>query len=134
MPSELAKELSLSTPTVLEHLGKLEQASLVRREETGHKWIYYSLTTRGSSIVRPKVPANFVLVLSITVMLVSVGVFFTMYLTDLPQGRSNDMAAGGGLESAPMALTITNEDYGTEQKMVVNETNMTNVTIPLEAP
>jgi DNA-binding transcriptional ArsR family regulator len=76
MPSELSKELNLATSTVVEHLNRLEEANLISREETGHKWIYYSLTDKGSSVVRPRAPMNLIIVLGISVLIISAGVFY----------------------------------------------------------
>ncbi|MEM5778209.1 MAG: metalloregulator ArsR/SmtB family transcription factor [Candidatus Aenigmatarchaeota archaeon] len=71
MPSELAKELNLATSTIVEHLNKLEEANLVKKEETGHKWIYYNLTEKGESLIKPKIPVQFVIVLSITLIIIA---------------------------------------------------------------
>ncbi len=75
-PSELAKELNLAASTVVEHLNRLEEADLIRREETGHKWIYYNLTEKGSSLVRPKIPTQFVIVLGLCILAVFIGFFY----------------------------------------------------------
>ena len=54
--AELAKRLALSPSTVFEHLQKLEQAQLVRRIDTGHKWVYYQLTEEAENIIQPRQP------------------------------------------------------------------------------
>lgn len=64
MPSELQKEMKLSSSTIVEHLQNLENAGLVRRIETGHKWVYYELTEKGASITRPSMPIKFILSLA----------------------------------------------------------------------
>ena len=51
MPSELQKELKLSSSTIIEHLKILNDAGLIRRIETDHKWVYYALTEKGENIV-----------------------------------------------------------------------------------
>jgi DNA-binding transcriptional ArsR family regulator len=79
MPSELSKELSLAPSTVIEHLNKLEKANLVKREETGHKWIYYNLTNKGKSLVQPKYPVQFIIVLSLGILFVFSGAIRYMY-------------------------------------------------------
>jgi len=79
MPSELSKELNLAASTVIEHLNKLEEADLVRREETGHKWIYYNLTEKGASLVKPRIPIQFVIVLSITLIVIFAGLAYVNY-------------------------------------------------------
>jgi DNA-binding MarR family transcriptional regulator len=63
--SELATELKLSAPTVLEHATQLEKAGLIERipEEVERKWKYYRLTKTGRNLVERK-RMNMVLLLS----------------------------------------------------------------------
>ncbi len=70
MPSELAREFSMAPSTIVEHLAVLERSGLIKRIETGHKWKYYELTEKGRSLVRPKFPVQFVVMLSLGVMMV----------------------------------------------------------------
>ena len=59
MPAELSREKNLSPSTVTEHVKELERLGLVRRNATGHKWVYYELTDMGKSIVsRQKIPVQ----------------------------------------------------------------------------
>ncbi|MBI4163241.1 MAG: winged helix-turn-helix transcriptional regulator [Candidatus Aenigmarchaeota archaeon] len=64
MPAELAKQFSLAPSTINEHLKHLEVSKLVIRKNTGHKWIYYELTEKGSNLLAPKFPINLVLSLA----------------------------------------------------------------------
>jgi hypothetical protein len=75
-PSELSKELNLATSTVVEHLDRLEEADLIRREETGHKWIYYNLTEKGLALVKPRVPTNFIIVLGMCFFVIFIGFLY----------------------------------------------------------
>jgi len=124
-PSELSKELDLATSTVIEHLTKLEEANLVRREETGHKWIYYNLTPKGENLVKPRYPVQFVLVLSISILIIFAAGF--MIYTDYTSLR----AAQPSL-TAPLTEKITQPSE--ESKIPTtgiaggNITNITNVT------
>jgi DNA-binding MarR family transcriptional regulator len=129
MPSELSKELNLATSTVVEHLNKLEEADLIKREETGHKWIYYSLTDKGSALVRPRVPTNFIIILGLCILVVSVGFvyYYVNYATFTNVSPSTltssaQETAGGSKQAtetrAPMPRNIT------------NTTNTTNSTAP----
>ncbi len=61
MPAELAKEFSLASSTITEHLKYLENSNLVSRKNTGHKWIYYELTQKGLNVITPKFPINIIL-------------------------------------------------------------------------
>ncbi len=124
-PSELSKELRLATSTVTEHLNKLEKASLIRREETGHKWIYYSLTKKGENLVKPKYPVQFVLVLSITIIIIfSASILMYNNYAGMP-------ADSGEALSAPIAQRAATEE-ATKAGMgnMTNETNLTNATFP----
>ncbi|MEK6981532.1 MAG: winged helix-turn-helix domain-containing protein [Candidatus Micrarchaeota archaeon] len=54
--SELATELKLSPPTVLDHVQQLENAKLIKRSEESieRKWKYYELTSTGRKLVERK--------------------------------------------------------------------------------
>ncbi len=84
MPSELSRELDLAPSTIIEHLKILEESGLVARKETGRKWIYYELTTKGDSLIKPRLPVEFVLILSLGVLLIftgAVNLTYTEYQT-----------------------------------------------------
>jgi DNA-binding transcriptional ArsR family regulator len=73
MPSELSKELGLAASTIIGHLGILESAELVERKDTGRKWIYYELTRKGKNLIKPIIPVEFVVVLSLGLILMLFG-------------------------------------------------------------
>lgn len=53
--SELAKKTRLNKATIHEHLTKLHEAKLVKKKEReGHKWVYYKLAWKGSSLIHPE--------------------------------------------------------------------------------
>ncbi len=52
--SELAAVLTVSIPTIKEHLLAMERAGLVKRNEEGRKWIYYSLTEKAKCVLDPE--------------------------------------------------------------------------------
>ena len=132
-PSELSKELNLATSTVVEHLNKLEKADLVRREETGHKWIYYALTKKGSALVKPKVPAQFVIVLSICILVVFAGfIYYYANYTGVQAGGTDMLTipstekAAEGLEETRMPMPSV---AGSNMTNITNTTNSTNTTV-----
>jgi DNA-binding transcriptional ArsR family regulator len=51
--SQLAAELGLSSPTIIEHLGQLCSAGLVDKIDEGRKWKYYELTGKGRKLAAP---------------------------------------------------------------------------------
>lgn len=53
--NEIAKVSNLNKATLHEHLGKLNEAGLIKRtERDGHKWVYYKLTWKGQSLLHPE--------------------------------------------------------------------------------
>jgi len=104
MPSEISKIMKLAPSTVVEHLKKLEQADLVKREETGHKWVYYKLTDKGKNIVEPSNPMRFVLSLIGGVVLTGSSLFY--YLRNTSFGLENVFnAVGRSAGDAAEAIT-----------------------------
>ncbi|NIO43997.1 MAG: ArsR family transcriptional regulator [Candidatus Aenigmarchaeota archaeon] len=141
-PSELSKELNLAASTVVEHLNRLEEANLVRREETGHKWIYYGLTKKGSALVKPKVPAQFIIVLSLVAVVAFAG-FMLYYVNYTPYATVGAMPSISvppegeitqPIEETKMPEETTTPTPPTEQRAAttgvggVNITNVTNFT------
>lgn len=84
MSSELARELDLAPSTIIEHLNILEDAELVLRKETGRKWIYYELTNKGENLIKPKFPVQFVVILSLGIMLFFAGFLNMTYISYEP--------------------------------------------------
>lgn len=136
MPSELSKELNLAASTVIEHLDRLEEADLVRREETGHKWIYYSLTEKGESLVKPRYPVNFVIILSVTILVIFVSGFliytdYTRFQAIVPAltNPSEEAAKTGVIGSITQNVTNFTFNSGTgscnsgKQTEIIGEDN-----------
>ncbi len=71
--TDLSGLLSLSKPTLLEHLEKLQAAGLVKRVDEGRKWIYYELSQKGRRLLHPEKVA-IVLALSSAAVLAAAGV------------------------------------------------------------
>ncbi len=86
--TDLSNLLSLSKPTLLEHLEKLQSAGLVKRVDEGRKWIYYALSDKGRKILHPERVA-ITLVLGMAVALAAIGAFLVI------------SAGLGGLTAAP---------------------------------
>ncbi|MFH1101521.1 MAG: winged helix-turn-helix domain-containing protein [Methanobacteriota archaeon] len=53
--NDIMRSTSLNKATLHEHLSKLNEAGLVKRQEReGHKWVYYRLTWKGESLLHPE--------------------------------------------------------------------------------
>ncbi|MBI2079798.1 winged helix-turn-helix transcriptional regulator [Candidatus Micrarchaeota archaeon] len=79
--TELADELKLSTPTILEHISQLEKAGLVELVESDkeRKWKYYKLTKTGGKLVDRK-RINVVILLGSS-LLVALGALYSIIST-----------------------------------------------------
>jgi len=75
--TDLSNLMSLSKPTLLEHLEKLQNAALVKRIDEGRKWIYYELTDKGRKILHPE-RVSITLALGTAIALVAAGLFFVL--------------------------------------------------------
>jgi DNA-binding transcriptional ArsR family regulator len=75
--TDLSNLLTLSKPTLLEHLEKLQAAGLVKRIDEGRKWIYYELSSKGRKILHPERVA-ITLALASAVVLAAIGAFLLL--------------------------------------------------------
>ncbi len=116
MPAELQRSLGLSASTIVEHLSTLEKTGLVKRIETGHKWVYYELTEKGQALVQPRFPTKFVIVLAL-------GVVFAF------GGAARFLSSFSAL-SAPFAARV--KDISAEVADVAKETTTTLAQIAVE--
>ncbi len=66
--ADISKEIGLAPSTVNEHLKVMEASGLVRKNDTGHKWIYYDITEKGKNLIAPKMPISIILTLSIGIV------------------------------------------------------------------
>jgi len=108
--TDLSNLLSLSKPTLLEHLEKLQSASLVKRVDEGRKWIYYELSDKGRKILHPERVA-ITLVLGLTVALAAIGAFLVLSaglgtFTGAPTYNASAPAAEQRLLGGPAFLGV----------------------------
>jgi DNA-binding transcriptional ArsR family regulator len=75
--TDLSNLMTLSKPTLLEHLEKLQSAGLVKRVDEGRKWIYYELSDKGRKILHPERVA-ITLALGVAVALAAIGAFLVL--------------------------------------------------------
>jgi DNA-binding transcriptional ArsR family regulator len=112
MPSELSREIGIAPSTVVEHLGALESAGLVRKEKTQRKWIYYELTEKGENIFRPKIPFQIILSLAIGLVITGISMWNLSLLQPGAEGFAMNEAARTAdapsmLTTAPTAAPVT---------------------------
>ena len=78
--SELAKEIGLSAPTILDHMNKLEEAGLIERvpEDKERKWKYYRLTETAEKMLGKK-KMSVIMILASSSFVTTAGLFL-LYL------------------------------------------------------
>ena len=65
---EICNATKLNKATLHEHLSKLTEAGLIKRiEREGHKWVYYKLSWKGSSLLHPE-NTKIVILFSLTII------------------------------------------------------------------
>jgi DNA-binding transcriptional ArsR family regulator len=90
--TELSKITNMNKATLHEHLGKLTTVGLIKRvEREGHKWVYYKLSWKGSSLLHPE-NNRIVVMFSATIMVLIAGIVgFINYISAfLPQTQGED--------------------------------------------
>lgn len=82
--SELAKELGLSAPTILEHMNKLEEAGLIERvpEDKERKWKYYRLTETAEKMLGKK-KMSIIMILASSSFVITAGLALIYIFTPL---------------------------------------------------
>lgn len=70
--SEVSRTLNKHVTTISEHLNVLRNSNFVERvERSGHKWVYYKLTKDANDILHPKVYHRWIIVLSLSLLILS---------------------------------------------------------------
>lgn len=107
MPAEISKQMQLAPSTIVEHLKLLESAGLVEKKHTGHKWIYYELTSKGKNVAAPKFPINMILILTLGII-VSIFGFSNLYASGAPElSAEKNVAVATQTAGAPADLVKT---------------------------
>ncbi len=106
--ADISKEIGLAPSTVNEHLKLMEETGLVRKNDTGHKWIYYEITEKGRNLIKPKLPISIIFTLSLGIGIVFFGAA-NFYATNIAYSGSGMVQSamqeaakttGGMLENA----------------------------------
>jgi len=107
-PSDLSKKLGKSNATIVEHLDTMVKAGLVKKvEQPGKKWVFYTLTERGTGIISSK-SRRLIIILSISLLALLGGAYtFVQPYTQTFQAV--------GREAAPLAVNKTVEDLVTKK-------------------
>ncbi len=116
--ADISKQLKMAPSTVNEHMKILEGAGLIKRKDTGHKWIYFEITEQGRNLVQPRSPMQFVLILTLGMMMLLVGGFKSLmpfgeqnFAVPLASKGAEIMETGGRTVDAVAATPATGIDW-----------------------
>jgi DNA-binding transcriptional ArsR family regulator len=90
--SDLSRELNLTKPTLKEHLAKLESTQLVKKEDEGRKWKYYSLSRKGRQILHPGL-TRFKILFTFSLSMILISVIMTLYVWGIRSGTWAEFAS-----------------------------------------
>lgn len=133
MLTELSRELSLSMPTLLEHLNSLSKANLVIKREEGRKWKYYELTNRGKTVVNPNEPLKLALVFTLPAILIIAGLLASspvMIQKDIVHTLTYETVdtIGRAPESGQMATAGATQPERDQQETLITDNKTTTST------
>jgi len=103
--SDVSRRLEMNKATVHEHLTRLMEVGLVKKEDTDRKWVYYSLTWKGRNLLHPERVKVMVTLATIAIVCVIVGLALAMQGTEFI-GSSGDDDGGGTLLPPPSARMV----------------------------
>ena len=85
--NDICKVTNLNKATLHEHLTKLNEAGLIKKNEReGHKWVYYKLTWKGEGLLHPE-NTRIVVMFSTTFITLLIAVMFIVnFLQPIPVG------------------------------------------------
>ena len=85
--NDMCKATNLNKATLHEHLTKLNEAGLIKKNEReGHKWVYYKLTWKGEGLLHPE-NTRIVVMFSTTFISLLIAVMFIVnFLQPIPVG------------------------------------------------
>lgn len=112
--SELAREMKLAAPTILDHMNKLEEAGLIERvpEDRERKWKYYRLTETAEKMLgKKKMSIIMVLASSSFILTAGLALFYIFapllisFLAGGPVTAAPQPVSSGGATGISSALT-----------------------------
>jgi DNA-binding transcriptional ArsR family regulator len=91
--SDVSRRLEMNKATVHEHLNKLIEVGLVKKEDTNRKWVYYSLTWKGKNLLHPERVKVMVALATIAIAVVIVGLIVAMQGATVPSPGEPNLGA-----------------------------------------
>jgi len=103
--NELTKETKLHKMTLHEHLTKLASTGFIKKiEREGHKWVYYTLSWKGQSLLHPE-NTRIVVMFSVTFFTLIFGIFaFVSYIRQQPS-HARELLLGDSNKESVVTMT-----------------------------
>jgi DNA-binding transcriptional ArsR family regulator len=90
--NDICKETKLNKATLHEHLTKLNEAGLIKKNEReGHKWVYYKLTWKGEGLLHPENTRIVVMFSTTFISLLIAVILIVNFLQPIPVGIAETM-------------------------------------------
>jgi len=118
--TELSNETKMNKATLHEHLNKLQTVGLIKRlEREGHKWVYYKLSWKGSSLLHPE-NNRIVVMFSATFLVLitaiaSIGTYLTTQVQEvIPPGVWDTFEESAQTKNADDGMLLLGGERSTE--------------------
>jgi len=134
--NDICKETKLNKATLHEHLTKLNEAGLIKKNEReGHKWVYYKLTWKGEGLLHPENTRIVVMFSTTFISLLIAVILIVNFLQPIPVGIAETMGDTTYLyeiktEGIPLLERSYNFNYIGE--IDAKEKTVGNITIELQ--
>jgi DNA-binding transcriptional ArsR family regulator len=135
--NDICKATNLNKATLHEHLIKLNEAGLVKKNEReGHKWVYYKLTWKGEGLLHPENTRIVVMFSSTFISLLIAVILIVNFLQPIPIGIAetiNDTTYLYEVESAGIPI-LGEKSYNFRYLAEVDarEKTVENITVTLQ--
>jgi len=106
--SDISRKLDMNKATVHEHLSKLMEVGLVKKDNSPRKWVYYRLTWKGRNLLHPE-RVRVMVSLGIMLTVIVVGALIIAMSTDLITTTPPD---GPIIPAAQTTVDVFWEDSG----------------------
>jgi len=134
--NDICRATSLNKATLHEHLTKLYEAGLVKKNEReGHKWVYYKLSWKGEGLLHPE-NTKIVVLFSVTFISLLVGVMLLVNFAQpiiLGMAETNgDTTQIYGAEDQGIFLISRNYEYKYLGEIDAKDKTVGNITTELQ--
>lgn len=115
--TELSSITKMNKATLHEHLSKLHAVGLIKRNEReGHKWVYYRLSWKGSSLLHPE-NNRIVVMFTTTLAVLIVGIigafnYVSSYFLNIPSDEGLMYAPNKNMDEAVLLAGERSSSFG----------------------